>query len=207
MGDAVQGIPVNGCTGCFAGNFFGDVNVSGTLTATTKHFRVDHPLDPANKYLVHASVESSEMKNIYDGVVVLNANGEAIVQLPDWFEAMNGSLRYQLTAIGAPGPGLYIAQKVSGNHFKIAGAAPGGEVSWQITGVRHDRFAQANPLVVEQPKSERERGSYIHPELHGAPAEKGIEWARNPRLMQQLRETQTKQVATGQVATAASTTE
>jgi len=169
--------------------------VNGTLTATTKHFKIDHPLDPANKYLVHASVESSEMKNFYDGMVTLDKNGEAVVQLPDWFEAANGSLRYQLTALGASSPGLYIAQKVSGNSFKIAGGAPGIEVSWQITGVRQDRFAQANPLVVEQVKSATERGYFIHPELYGAPEDKGIEWARHPQLMHQLREAQTQQVA------------
>jgi len=194
-GDAIDGIPPNGCAPCLAGNFSGDVNVTGTLSATVKNFRIDHPLDPANKYLVHASVESSEMKNFYDGTVVLDKKGQAVLQLPDWFEAANGSLRYQLTAIGAPSPGLYIAQKVAGNRFKIAGGAPGGEVSWQITGVRQDRFAQANPLVVEQPKNVRERGYFIHPELYGAPEDKGIEWARNPQLMRQLRQAQTEQVA------------
>ena len=194
-GDAVDGIPPQGCPTCLAGNFFGDVVVNGTLTATTKHFKIDHPLDPANKYLVHASVESSEMKNFYDGMVTLDKKGEAVVQLPDWFETANGSLRYQLTAIGASSPGLYIAQKVRGNRFKIAGGAPGIEVSWQITGVRQDRFAQANPLVVEQLKSATERGYFIHPELYGAPEDKGIEWARHPQLMHQLREAQTEKVA------------
>ena len=196
-GDAVDGIPPSGCSSCLAGNFFGNVTVTGTLSATTKNFKIDHPLDPANKYLVHASVESSEMKNIYDGTVVLDQKGEAVVQLPDWFEAANGSFRYQLTAIGGPCPGLYIAQKVTDNHFKIAGGAPGVEVSWQITGVRKDRFAQANPLVVEQSKSAKERGYFIHPELYGAPGDKGVEWARHPQLMRQLREAQTEQMAAG----------
>jgi hypothetical protein len=194
-GDAVDGIPPQGCPACLAGNFFGDVIVNGTLTASTKHFKIDHPLDPANKYLVHASVESSEMKNFYDGLVTLDKKGEAFVELPDWFEAANGRLRYQLTAIGASSPGLYIAQKVSGNRFKIAGGAPGIEVSWQITGVRQDPFAQANPLVVEPLKGTGERGYFIHPELYGAPEDKGIEWARHPQLMHQLREEQTEQVA------------
>jgi hypothetical protein len=175
-------------TPCFAGNFTGDLNVTGAITAGTKDFKIDHPLDPANKYLFHASVESSEMKNIYDGTVVLDGSGQAVVELPDWFEALNGSFRYQLTAIGAPSPGLYIAQKIVGNRFTIAGGAPGVEVSWQVTGVRQDRFATANPLVVEHAKDEREHGYYIHPELYGAPEEKGIEWARHPELMRRLKE-------------------
>jgi hypothetical protein len=173
---------------CFAGNFTGDLNVTGTITAGTKDFKIDHPIDPANKYLVHASVESSEMKNIYDGTIVLDGNGQAVVELPDWFEALNGSFRYQLTAIGAPSPGLYIAQKIVGNRFAIAGGTPGVEVSWQVTGVRHDRFAEANPMVVEQAKDDRERGYYIHPELYEKPAEKGIEWARHPGLMERMKE-------------------
>ena len=41
------------------------------------------------------------MKNIYDGVVTLDVYGEAEVQLPAWFEALNTDFRYQLTAIGA----------------------------------------------------------------------------------------------------------
>ena len=140
---------------CFAGYFEGDVNVLGTLTAATKNFRIDHPLDPAHKFLQHAAVESSEMKNIYDGTATLDAQGRATVQLPAWFEAENGSFRYQLTLVGAPSPDLYIAQKMRENRFGIAGGTPGVEISWMVTGVRHDAYALAHPLVVEPAKSER----------------------------------------------------
>ena len=76
FGDGVYAQPgTNGLA--LAGNFTGDVSVSGTLTAGTKHFKIDHPLDPANKYLSHASVESSEMMNIYTGNVTTDAQGEA----------------------------------------------------------------------------------------------------------------------------------
>jgi hypothetical protein len=74
--------------------------------------KIDHPLDPANKYLSHSFVESPDMKNVYDGVVVLDYNGEAVIDLPDWFAALNKDFRYQLTAIGAPGPNLYIAEEI-----------------------------------------------------------------------------------------------
>jgi len=165
-------------TGGYAGNFEGDINVSGTVYAGTKDFRIDHPTDPANKYLLHASVESSEMMNIYSGNATLDGAGEAVVQLPAWFEAVNGDFRYQLTSIGAPDPGLYIAQEISGNRFKIAGGSAGSKVSWQVTGVRHDAYAKANPLIVEQEKSAWQRGYYIHPELYGAPKSQGIGRAR-----------------------------
>ena len=56
------------------------------------------------------------------------------MNLPDYFQAFNGDFRYQLTAIGAPGPNLYIAEEISGNRFKIAGGKAGSKVSWQVTG-------------------------------------------------------------------------
>ncbi len=160
----------------------GNLVCGGDIVGSSKQFKIDHPLDPANKYLYHASVESSEMKNIYDGNVVLDANGEATVQLPDWFEAMNADFRYQLTPVGRPGPGtlLYVSQEISGNSFQIAGGSPGLKVSWQVTGVRQDAYAKAHPLVVEEAKSESERGKYIHPEVYGAPKEQSIGWARHP---------------------------
>ena len=113
------------------------------------------------------------MKNIYDGIVRLDASGEAVVELPEWFEALNADFRYQLTAIGAPAPGLYIAEEIADHHFKIAGGPPGTKVSWQVTGVRQDAYAKAHPLQVEVDKPDSERGYYIHPELYGAAEGKG----------------------------------
>jgi hypothetical protein len=110
-GGGGDGIDATCGKGCFAGNFTGNVNVTGSITAGKKDFKIDHPLDPANKYLLHASVESSEMKTIYDGTVILDAKGEAVVQLPDWFEAVNGNFRYQLTALGAPSPGCTLPKR------------------------------------------------------------------------------------------------
>ena len=147
----------------------GDVNITGNLTATgTKNFRVDHPLDPANKYLLHAAIESSEVLNLYSGNTMLDASGEAVVQLPDWFEVINKDFRYQLTAIGVPGRDLYVAEEVSGGHFKIAGGNPGGKVSWQVSGVRNDAWEKAHPMAVEVDKG-ADRGHYLTPELVEAP--------------------------------------
>jgi hypothetical protein len=129
------------------------------------------------------------MMNIYSGNATLDGSGEAVVQLPAWFEAVNGDFRYQLTSIGAPGPGLYIAEEISGSRFKIAGGSPSSKVSWQVTAVRHDTYAKANPLIVEQEKNSRERGYYIHPELYGAPKAQGIGWARYLETMRQFKKT------------------
>jgi hypothetical protein len=106
------------------------------------------------------------MMNVYNGNVILDARGEAWVPLPDWFEALNRDFRYQLTAIGAPGPNLYIAEEIQGNRFKIAGGEPGMKVSWLVTGIRHDPFALAHPILVEEDKPEDERGTYLHPDAY-----------------------------------------
>jgi hypothetical protein len=151
----------------------GDLAVSGTIFAGTKDFRIDHPLVPSEKYLTHASIESSEMLNLYTGNAVLGADGSAAVSLPDWFTALNEDFRYQLTPIGGFAP-LYIAEKITANQFRIAGGRAGLEVSWQITGVRHDAYAKAHPLVVESDKQGEERGHYLHPDAFGQPLEMGI---------------------------------
>ena len=164
----------------YAAEFDGPVYVNGTLTKPGGSFKIDHPLDPANKYLSHSFVESPDMKNVYDGVVTLDGRGEATVSLPEWFEALNKDFRYQLTAIGAPGPNLYIAAEVSGNSFKIAGGAAGGKVSWQVTGIRQDAWAKAHRIPVEEMKPEAERGFYLAPELFGQSQEKSVRLARHP---------------------------
>ena len=152
----------------------GDLAATGALIGASKSFKIDHPLDPTNKYLFHTSIESPDMMNIYNGIVVLDGKGEASVALPSYFEALNKDFRYQLTAIGAPGPNLYVAEEVSGNHFLIGGGKPGAKVSWQITGIRHDAWANANRSPVEVEKAESEKGLYLHPEAFGAPLEKSV---------------------------------
>ena len=177
-----------GATKGLAGRFHGDVSVSGVLSKGGGSFKIDHPLDPENKYLSHSFVESPDMKNIYDGVVSLDPNGEAVVEMPEWFGALNRDFRYLLTAVGAPMPGLYVAEEMANNRFKISGGMPGMKVSWQVTGIRQDAWANKNRIKVEEAKSERERGHYLHPDAFGKPEERGVEWAQKPELMRQIKE-------------------
>ncbi len=142
-------------------------------------FKIDHPLEPENKILYHSFVESPDMMNIYNGNVILDENGEDFVELPDYFEALNIEYRYQLSAIGSSMPNLYVAEKIVNNKFKIAGGTPNGEVSWQVTGIRNDPFAQKYRIVPEVDKNEEEKGKYLYPELYDLPHEMGIDYLPN----------------------------
>lgn len=176
--------------GTQAGTFNGRLSVTDEITVVGKAtvyghifkggggFKIDHPLDPARKCLCHSFVESPEMKNLYDGVAVLNRKGQAEIKLPAWFEPLNQDFRYQLTPLGGPAPDLHIAKEIRGNRFKIAGGKPGMKVSWQVTGVRHDAYAKKHPIPVEETKAKADRGYYLHPEAHGQPPERAIHSSR-----------------------------
>jgi len=185
---AYSGRGLNGATEGLAGDFNGNVQVIGTLFKAGGSFRIDHPLDPENKYLSHSFVESPDMKNIYDGVVSLDTNGEAVVEMPEWFGALNRDFRYLLTAIGAPMPGLYIAEEIANNRFKISGGTFGMKVSWQVTGIRQDAWANKNRIRVEEVKSEKERGHFLHPEVFGQSEERGISWAHHSETMRRIKQ-------------------
>jgi hypothetical protein len=162
-----------------AGEFFGDVKITGNLYVTgsvnggSKPWKIDHPLDPDNKFLYHVSVESPDMMNVYNGEVVLDAKGEAAVELPTYFEALNRDFRYQLTCIGGFAP-VYVAERIHENRFKIAGGREGLAVSWQVTGIRQDAYANAHRIVPEVEKSPTEKGKLLYPVELGRPASDGI---------------------------------
>lgn len=172
------GLYANGGTGT-AALFNGTVNVTGTLSKGGGSFLIDHPLDPQNKSLYHSFVESPDMKNIYDGVVILDANGEAVVTLPDWFESLNRDFRYQLTCLGGYAP-VYIASEIALNQFTIAGGQANMKISWLVTGIRQDAWANKHRIPVEEIKTGTDKGKYHHPELFGAPKEQGISYRPVP---------------------------
>lgn len=150
---AVSGIPSPGIS----------LNVHGDVSKGGGSFEIDHPLDPLNKILRHSFVESPDMKNIYDGIATLDAHGEAVVELPAYFEALNRDYRYQLMPLGVPASGLYVKEKIKNNRFTIAGGAPHGKVSWQVTGIRQDTYAREHPIVAEEEKA---TPGYLYPELY-----------------------------------------
>jgi hypothetical protein len=163
-----------------AGEFTGDVDVYGALTKTSGSFKIDHPLDPANKYLYHSFVESPDMMNIYNGNVTTDGGGTAIVTMPAWFEALNTDFRYQLTVIGQFAQAI-VAAEITNGSFTIKTSKPGVKVSWQVTGIRQDAWANAHRIQVEVDKAQRDQGHYIHPELFGHEGEPSIAQMHHPR--------------------------
>lgn len=136
--------------------FLRNIAVVNSLTKSSGTFVIDHPQKPRTHLLYHSFVESPDVKNIYDGIVTLDSSGEAIIRLPHYFEALNKDFRYQFFPLKEAMPNLYIKEKVEDNQFVIAGGVPGGTVSWQITGIRHDPYIQANPIEVEMMKGPNE---------------------------------------------------
>jgi hypothetical protein len=194
---AQAGVGQGGAIDGLAGLFVGDVVIGGNLSvAGTKNFKIDHPLDPENRYLLHAAIESSEVLNIYSGNIVTNAKGEAVVTLPEWFETLNRDLRYQLTVIGTFAQAI-VTEKVNHNRFTIRTNAPNVEVSWQVTGVRSDAVMLKHPFKAEEDKPERERGTYLNPDAYGQPEERAAAWVRHPEMMEKLKE---QRAQTGQMS-------
>lgn len=144
------------------------------------------------------------MINFYSGKVALDGAGAATIELPAYFARISKDPRYTLTALGAPMPMLHVALEVSDADlaagavaepgdpvhtcsFRIAGGTPGGRVSWEVKALRNDRWVRQHGAPVETEKPAFERGTYQHPELHGAPAERQMHLHRTePAVLESL---------------------
>jgi len=182
-GSSFSSYGVYGSSGSsYAGYFNGPVKITGGCTGCAgAALRIDHPLDPAHKYLQHSTVVSPQMKDIYDGVVTTTVNGFATVRLPRYFQALNRSFRYQLTSLSGLQE-VAVAKEIAHNRFTIQSEKPRSKVSWQVTGIRHDRYANAHPIKAVVPKAKADQGKYLHPELYGKPKSAGIGYRKPPRL-------------------------
>jgi hypothetical protein len=160
----------------------GNLLVSGFVSKSSGNFVIDHPLDPANKFLSHSFVESPDMMNIYNGNVTTDATGTATVTLPDYFAALNRDYRYQLTVLGQFAQAIVSREIIADNTFAIRTDKPGVKVSWQVTGIRQDVYAKENPIVVEQAKPPGQQGMYLYPAGFGAGKEKQITRLSQPAL-------------------------
>ncbi len=151
----------------------GNEEVTGTLSKGGGTFKIDHPLDPENKWLYHSFVESPDMMDVYNGnATATDGNGDACIPLPSYFQALNKDFRYQLTAMGQFAQTMVsseVSSNATGISFGIKTDKPNVKVSWQVTGIRQDAFANAHRVIPEVPKNGDEAGKYIHPAEHGKP--------------------------------------
>ncbi len=60
------------------------------------------------------------------------------------------------------------------------------KVSWMVTGIRQDAWANAHRIPVEEEKPELESGYYLHPELYGQPIQKSADRARHAEQMKNM---------------------
>lgn len=183
-----------GATTNYAGYFSGNVQITGSIAKGGGTFKIDHPLDPENKYLYHSFVESPDMMNIYNGNIVTDAQGVAVVKMPAYFEALNQDFRYQLTVIGTFAQAI-VAEEMNNGQFRIKTNAPQVKVSWQVTGIRHDKYANAHRVVAEVEKEPEMRGRYLHAAEWGQPESRSIDAITHPKAMPVAAEGKTEQFA------------
>jgi hypothetical protein len=169
-----------GATTNYAGYFSGNVQITGSISKGSGTFKIDHPLDPENKYLYHSFVESPDMMNIYNGNITTDNNGYATVKLPEYFDALNKDFRYQLTVIGTFADAI-VSQEVKDNVFVIRTDKPSVKVSWQVTGVRNDSYANAHRIIPEVEKEPELRGKYLYPVEMGKSPRLGIDQYTRPK--------------------------
>jgi hypothetical protein len=82
---------------------------------------------------------------------------------------LNRDFRYQLTVLGEGAwARARVARKIQDHRFVVQTDRPGVEVSWQVTGIRHDPYARWRPVVVEETKPLEAQGRYLHPAAYGA---------------------------------------
>jgi hypothetical protein len=180
LADGGDGLGIYADGSYLAGDFVGNVQVTGTLSKAAGSFKIDHPLDPENKYLYHSFVESPDMMNIYNGNVITDGSGYALVEMPEWFEALNRDFRYQVTTVGQFAQ-VMVASEIENGRFAIRTDKGNVKVSWQVTGIRKDAYAEAHRIPVEEEKKFDEKGHYLHPELFGHVGEPSI---GTPRFLQ-----------------------
>jgi hypothetical protein len=129
------------------------LHVNGTLTATSKNFQIDHPLDLENKVLIHSALEGPEVAVYYRGEAQL-VDGQAVINLPSYFEPLTRKEQrtVQLTPVGGWAP-LYVESAVQDGRFIVKTANQGNpsqQFYWEVKAVRAD----VPNLVVERPKEQ-----------------------------------------------------
>ena len=162
------------------------VNVVGTLSKGGGSFKIDHPLDPANKYLYHSFVESPDMKNIYDGTITTDERWSGHGHAAGLVRGAQPRFPLSVDRDRPIRAGHRGFRDQCGNQFGIRTDKPNVKVSWQVTGIRQDAFANANRIPVEVEKAPADRGRYLYPEAIGAPTSARIGYEAPPPGSEQI---------------------
>lgn len=140
----------------WSGNDKVTVTTAGALTAATKNFRINHPLDPDRRFLIHACLEGPEHAVYYRGQGRLRG-GHARVQLPDYFEALvrpDGRTVIVTSCCEANEPiSVLAASGIVNGAFNVRAADdrnPEQLFYWEVKAVRAD----VEPLETEEHKAE-----------------------------------------------------
>lgn len=165
---ASGGTSTTGYAGYFNGRLYANYIMKGG-----GGFTIDHPLDPDNHFLNHGFVEAPEMSNLYKGQTVLDAKGQAVIDMPDYFMAMNKDAIVTLTSRSGAMPNLWAdGDPCVDGKFTIKEGTPGGRVAWFVMAVRNDAYVKEYGMPTKQEKKSHEKGLLMHPELHGYGEEK-----------------------------------
>ncbi len=158
------------------GPLFGVYALGNSGATGVKSFRIDHPSDPENKYLLHYAAESPMPQNFYVGNVLTDSKGYAWVELPDYFDEVNINFKYQLTVIseGDAFVQTMVSKEIRQNRFQVRSSAPNTKVSWRVDADRNDLYVRSKPPKDVVEKEGKDRGTYQHPELYGLGPERGI---------------------------------
>lgn len=175
----VYGTSVRGGGQDWAGWFEGNLRVVGSITADVKPFTIDHPDDPANKYLTHYSIEAPEALNVYSGSITTDAKGDAVVVLPEYFQSANKDFLYQLTCINQFAQAI-VTQKIQDNRFRVKTDKPNVELNWVVYATRNDASYNLLKKPAVRDKEPENRGKYLLPQAYGQPREKAIGYVANP---------------------------
>lgn len=176
-GQAVHGVATAGVGTTYgvvgevgSGSGYGVYFLGRLAGSGTKLFRIDHPLDPLNKYLLHYCAEGPEPMNAYSGTVVTDDKGYATVKLPDYYESINRDPRIQLTVLDEADSDEFVlvkaVSKPRSGFFRIRSSMPGVQVFWRVDAVRNDAFVRKHGAPVEEIKTGKEKGKYQQPSLY-----------------------------------------
>lgn len=116
-----------------------NLNISGSKT-----FKIDHPIDSENTYLVHSSIEGPQVDLVYRGTATLK-NGTATVAMDAYYDMLPGTwealCREPQAWITAKNDFMQCLGSVENGvlTIKAQDESYSGDVSWLVIAERHDK--------------------------------------------------------------------